>query len=200
MYQNGSRDITASKDRSQSEAGFIKVRKTSPRGQERFDYEHGNDTRIEENLQIGFGVGGSRAGPEAWKKLVGQKPIPARLATLPKSKLRWSALLTSTMVVALCSLVAVPLFFPEKLVAKIMYGDAHRSSGYQVQGAARAAGDSRQLQPPPAPEPEPIAPPPPTHGQAAGTQGAHRSKPKPGCSTKIRMCRKSARRLPRRPV
>ncbi len=75
------------------------------------------------NLNIGPTRPSGSPNPEAWKKLIGQKPVSARLATLPESKVRSSALLGSTVfqigIAAL--LVAVPMFFPEKLVTHIAY-------------------------------------------------------------------------------
>ena len=61
--------------------------------------------------------------PEAWEKMMGQRPVPARLGLLPDAKLSKSALLTSTVFqVALAALVvALPVFFPLKLVTQIMY-------------------------------------------------------------------------------
>ncbi len=55
--------------------------------------------------------------------MMGQRPVPARLGLLPDAKLSKSALLTSTVFqVALAALVvALPMFFPQKLVTQIMY-------------------------------------------------------------------------------
>src|ERR1700722_16371034 len=63
------------------------------------------------------------SGSEAWKSLIGKKPVSARLETLPETKPRMSALLTSTIfqVALAASLVAIPMFFPDKLVTKIAY-------------------------------------------------------------------------------
>ncbi len=55
--------------------------------------------------------------------MMGQRPVPVRLGLLPDAKLSKSALLTSTVLqVALAALVvALPMFFPQKLVTQIMY-------------------------------------------------------------------------------
>jgi TonB family protein len=60
---------------------------------------------------------------EAWKKMMGQRPVAARLDLLPDAKLSRGALLTSTVFqVGLAAfLVALPMFFPQKLVTQIMY-------------------------------------------------------------------------------
>ena len=76
------------------------------------------------NLQLNYRPPGATApNPEAWKSLIGQKHISARLDTLPETKPRLSALLTSTIFQAAVAafLVAIPMFFPDKLVTKIAY-------------------------------------------------------------------------------
>jgi TonB family protein len=74
-------------------------------------------------LHIDSGGGGTRPDPEAWKKLIGGKPVPARLSVLPETKVRRGALLTSTLfqVVVAALLIILPIFFPEKLATTIMY-------------------------------------------------------------------------------
>ena len=63
------------------------------------------------------------ADAEAWKKTIGDRTVCTRFDTLPESKPRWSALLTSTIFqLALTALmVALPTLFPEKLVNKHSY-------------------------------------------------------------------------------
>ncbi len=55
--------------------------------------------------------------------MMGQKPVAARLDLLPDAKLSRGALLTSTVfqVVLAAFLVALPMFFPQKLATQIMY-------------------------------------------------------------------------------
>ena len=76
------------------------------------------------NLRLSSRPAGAAApSSEAWKDLIGKKPVSARLETLPETKPRLSALLTSTIfqVAVAASLVAIPMFFPDKLVTKIAY-------------------------------------------------------------------------------
>jgi protein TonB len=75
------------------------------------------------SLRLTVMPAGAAPNPEAWKKLMGSKPVSARLDTLPETKPRLSALLTSTIFqVALAAfLVAIPMFFPEKMVTRITY-------------------------------------------------------------------------------
>lgn len=61
--------------------------------------------------------------PEAWKKIIGNRPVCSRLATLPEAKPRWSALFASTVFqTAVTAFVIVfPVLFPAKLLDKNVY-------------------------------------------------------------------------------
>jgi TonB family protein len=61
--------------------------------------------------------------PQAWKKLIGDKPVDARLDTLPENKIRRSAFAISSSVqlVLALALIALPLFFPESLSVRMTY-------------------------------------------------------------------------------
>ena len=63
------------------------------------------------------------ARTEAWKRIIGQRPVAARLETLPENKIRRSAFaLSSTVQLILAAVViALPLFFPEHLSIKMVY-------------------------------------------------------------------------------
>jgi TonB family protein len=65
---------------------------------------------------------GSR-NPDAWKSMVGTKPVSARFDLLPNTKPRMSALGTSLIIqIALAAfLVIVPLLFPQQMIPKAMY-------------------------------------------------------------------------------
>ena len=60
---------------------------------------------------------------QAWKRLIGNKAVDARLETLPENKIRRSAFaISSTTQLALAALlVALPLFFPERLSVQMVY-------------------------------------------------------------------------------
>jgi TonB family protein len=61
--------------------------------------------------------------PQAWKSLVGTKPVSARFALLPETKPRMSALGTS-VIVQICLVVFVvilPLLFPQQMIPRSMY-------------------------------------------------------------------------------
>ena len=71
-------------------------------------------------LGVGFQTGRGRgAREEAWRRAIGTKPVPARLALLPDEKRKWdrwgvSALLQISI---LGFFVALPIFFPERISA-----------------------------------------------------------------------------------
>ena len=93
--------------------------------------------------------------------------MSARLDTLPETKPRLSALLTSTIFqVALAAfLVAVPMFFPDKLVTKIAYEVVPIAAPQtEVQlppkppvVRVKAAPTPPPVEEPPAPEPQRVA-------------------------------------------
>ncbi len=65
------------------------------------------------------------SGPnaQAWKALVGTKPVSARFALLPETKPRMSALGTS-LIVQICLVafvVTLPLLFPQQMIPRAMY-------------------------------------------------------------------------------
>ena len=72
-------------------------------------------------LRSGSGAGGSN--PDAWKSMVGDKPVSARFTLLPDTKPRMSALGTSLIIqIALATfLVIVPLLFPQQMIPRAMY-------------------------------------------------------------------------------
>jgi TonB family protein len=61
--------------------------------------------------------------PDAWKKVLGSKPVTARLEVLPEGKSRKSALLTSVVFQGIVALVvlSLPLLFPEQLKTSMLY-------------------------------------------------------------------------------
>ena len=66
---------------------------------------------------------GATSDPEAWKKIIGNKPVSTHLQTLPEPNLRWSALLTSTIFQVLLTglLIVLPSVFPDKLASNKRY-------------------------------------------------------------------------------
>src|SRR3989475_3131116 len=75
------------------------------------------------SLCLAFWLPGATSDPEAWKKMMGNKPVCTRLDILPEAKPRWGALFASTIfqVVLTAFRVFVPTLFPDKLVNKNTY-------------------------------------------------------------------------------
>jgi TonB family protein len=70
--------------------------------------------------RLGVGFEANRAQPQnrdAWKRSIGTKQVPARLAMLPEGESRWQRLGVSAIaqIIILAFFVALPLFFPERL-------------------------------------------------------------------------------------
>ena len=77
----------------------------------------------QDEYRLGITPQDSKPDPEAWKKMIGQKPVPARLDTLPERNVSRGALATSTVFqVAVAAVVLIlPMLFPQKLMTKIAY-------------------------------------------------------------------------------
>jgi TonB family protein len=75
------------------------------------------------SLRLRSGSGGGNSNPDAWKALVGTKPVEARFSLLPNTKPRASALGTSLVIQILVAafLVTVPLLFPQQLIPRAVY-------------------------------------------------------------------------------
>jgi TonB family protein len=111
-------------------------------------------------LRTGSGPGGGNS--DAWKSMVGTKPVSARFDLLPNTKPRMSALGTSLIIqIALAAfLVIVPLLFPQQMIPRSMYM------------VTDIAGPPLEIPKPPPPKPPAVAkvkvqPPPPPVEQPA---------------------------------
>ena len=73
------------------------------------------------SLRLRTSAGGPN--PEAWKVMVGNKPVSARFSLLPNTKPRMSAMGTSLVIqIALAVFVViVPQLFPEHMIPRAMY-------------------------------------------------------------------------------
>lgn len=72
------------------------------------------------HLGVGFDSSRNRSrDPEAWRRAIGTKRIPARLELLPEEKKRWDSIGISAVVqfLILGFFVTMPIFFPERLQA-----------------------------------------------------------------------------------
>jgi len=72
------------------------------------------------SLGVGFDASRNRSrDSEAWRRAIGTKPIPARLALLPEERKRWDRIGISALLQFLIVgfFVVMPIFFPERLEA-----------------------------------------------------------------------------------
>ena len=96
-------------------------------------------------LESGLGAGGKNR--DAWKSMVGTKPVSARFELLPNTQPRMSALGTSLLVQIAVSafLVIVPLLFPQQMIPRAMYM------------VTNLEGPPLEIPAPPPPKPPPVA-------------------------------------------
>jgi TonB family protein len=105
---------------------------------------------------LGIGLDASRGrtqNADAWKRSIGTKQVPARLAMLPEGESRWQRLGISAVgqTIVVVFLVALPLFFPERLKTAL---------NMQIVPLAMPVTEV-PVAPPPAPAPKPkLAPAP----------------------------------------
>jgi hypothetical protein len=106
------------------------------------------------SLGIGFGAKrGQAPDRDAWKRSIGTKQVPARLAMLPEGESRWQRLGISAIlqIILLTFFVALPLFFPERLKTAL---------NMQVVPLAMPVTDVPVAPPPPPPPKPKVAPAP----------------------------------------
>jgi len=76
-------------------------------------------------MGVGFEANRRRGAgeAEAWKRAIGTKAIPARLALLPEAKPKWDRIGMSAGVqlVALLAILAIPLLYPDKMKTALAY-------------------------------------------------------------------------------
>ena len=75
------------------------------------------------HFEIRFRPPAPRRSPDAWQKLIGEKPIGARLEPLPEHRTNWRALATSTFteVAVVIALFLLQMFIPQSLITKVEY-------------------------------------------------------------------------------
>ena len=108
-----------------------------------------------ENTNFGIGFGANRGqtqNRDAWKRSIGTKQVPARLAMLPEGESRWQRLGVSAIAqtIILTFFVVMPLFFPERLKTAL---------NMQVVPLAMPVTEVPVAPPPPQPKPK-VAPAP----------------------------------------
>jgi TonB family protein len=75
------------------------------------------------NFEIRFRPPAPDRNPDAWQKLIGEKPIGARLEPLPEHRTNWRALATSTFteVSIVFLLLLLQLVLPQNLITQVEY-------------------------------------------------------------------------------
>ena len=74
-------------------------------------------------FEISFRPSTPVKNPEAWQKLIGEKPIVARLEPLPDHPTNWRALATSTFaqVSVIVAFLLLQILFPQNLITRVAY-------------------------------------------------------------------------------
>jgi TonB family protein len=76
-------------------------------------------------MGVGFQANRGRAvgDSEAWKRAIGTKPVPARLALLPEAKPRWDRIGVSAgaQLAVLLVILSIPLLYPDKMKTALHY-------------------------------------------------------------------------------
>ncbi|HXY24278.1 MAG TPA: energy transducer TonB [Candidatus Acidoferrum sp.] len=74
-------------------------------------------------MGVGFDANRRAGDPQAWKKAIGSRPVPARLAMLPESKPRWDRIGISAgaQVAILVFVLMIPLVFPQQMKTALHY-------------------------------------------------------------------------------
>jgi len=75
-------------------------------------------------MGVGFDANRGRGGdPQAWRRAIGTRPVPARLALLPEPKRRWDRLGLSAFgqLVILGGAIVAPLIYPEQMRTALNY-------------------------------------------------------------------------------
>jgi TonB family protein len=106
-------------------------------------------------LGVGFEANrGQTQNRDAWKRSIGSKQVPARLALLPEGESRWQRLGVSAIaqIIIVAFFLAMPLFFPERMKTALHM---------QVMPLAMPVTEVPVAPPPPPPPKAKVAPPKP---------------------------------------
>ncbi len=117
------------------------------------------------NTTMGVGFEGKRGrsgDPQAWKKAIGSKPIPARLALLPESKPRWDRIGVSAGIQLgiFGFLFILPLLFPQQMRTALNLRPTELMQPVTLIPVAPEPPPPPKIKPKVAPEPKPVVPEP----------------------------------------
>ena len=116
-------------------------------------------------MGVGFGANRRRGAgdADAWKRAIGTKAIPARLALLPEPKPRWDRIGVSAgaQILALLCILAIPLLYPDRMKTALTYMTTEIATPPTVVPVAPPPPPPPKVKakaPPvePKPEPEPV--------------------------------------------
>src|SRR5215472_16808319 len=110
------------------------------------------------HLGVGFDADRSHwKDRDAWKRTLGAKQVPARLALLPEGESRWDrvGVTAAAQVILLVFFVSLPIFFPERLQTAIKFQVIPLASPVTLVPVAPPPPPVRAKAPTPKP-PEPI--------------------------------------------
>jgi TonB family protein len=114
------------------------------------------------SLRLKLSNPSAKPNPQAWKALVGNRPVSAHFSLLPNTKPRMSALGTS-LVIQICLaafLVVVPLLFPQQMIPRAMYMVT------EIAGPPLDIPEPPKPKPPAPPKVAKVQPPPPVEQPA----------------------------------
>jgi TonB family protein len=113
------------------------------------------------NFEIRFRPAPPARDPDAWQKMIGQKPIGARLDTLPENRISWRALATSTatQVGVVVALILLEVMLPQNLITKVEYTVMPLAGPMIEVPKAKPEPVRPKVQP----QPQPVQPPQPQH-------------------------------------
>jgi len=113
-------------------------------------------------MGVGFEANRGRVGdPQAWKKAIGSRPVPARLALLPEPQRRWDRIGVSAIgqVGFFGFVLLLPLIFPEQMKTALNLRPAELMQPVRLIPVAPPPPPA-EVKPKPLPKPKPVAPEP----------------------------------------
>ena len=114
-------------------------------------------------MGVGLQSNRGRAGdPSAWKKAIGTRPVPARLALLPEPKRRWDRIGISAVgqVAFIGFLLLLPLIFPEQMKTALNLRPTELMQPVTLVPVAPEPPPPPPVKPKALPKPKPVEPEP----------------------------------------
>ena len=110
-------------------------------------------------MGVGFEANRRRApgDADAWKRTIGTKSVPARLAVLPEPKTRWDriGLSAGAQLVVLLAILSIPLLYPDQMKTALQYTNIELATPMTMVPVAPPPPPPPKIKPK-APEPKPV--------------------------------------------